>query len=55
MTVSVFVNDMKEIRRKAREHLSSGAVTPNYQGNVEDTDRPLESCGSHGDRMHSPL
>lgn len=37
MTVPGFVNDMKEVRRKAREHLSSGAVTPNYRGQVEDT------------------
>src|SRR5215475_13259261 len=37
MTVPGFVKDMKEVRRKAREHLSSGAVTPNYQGQVEDT------------------
>ena len=36
MTVPGFINDMKEIRRKAREHLSNGAITPNYQGQVED-------------------
>src|SRR5258705_11133004 len=37
MSVPGFVTDMKEIRRKARQHLSAGAVTPNYQGKVEDT------------------
>jgi bacterioferritin len=37
MSVPGFITDMKEIRRKARQHLSGGAVTPNYQGKVEDT------------------
>jgi len=32
-----FVADLKEIRRRAREHLSEGAVTQNYQGNVADS------------------
>ena len=31
-----FVDKIKEIRRKAREHLTKGAVTQNYQGKVED-------------------
>src|SRR5437867_11860089 len=35
MKAGSFLNDMKEIRRKAREHLNEGAVTQNYQGNVE--------------------
>ena len=32
-----FVADLKEIRRQAREHLSEGAVTQNYKGNVADS------------------
>jgi bacterioferritin len=32
-----FLSDIKEIRRRAREHLSEGAVTQNYGGKVEDT------------------
>src|SRR5439155_13149895 len=31
-----FLSDIKEIRRRAREHLSDGAVTQNYGGKVED-------------------
>jgi len=31
-----FVADLKEIRRRAREHLSEGAVTQNYKGNIAD-------------------
>lgn len=30
-----FVADIKEIRRRAREHLDQGAVTKNYGGDVE--------------------
>lgn len=30
-----FVSDLKEIRRRAREHIEKGAVTQNYGGNVE--------------------
>jgi bacterioferritin len=32
-----FVSDVEGIRRKAREHLTAGAVTSNYQGQVEQT------------------
>ena len=32
-----FLTDIKEIRRRARQHLSAGAVTQNYEGKVEDT------------------
>src|SRR6516164_7954351 len=32
-----FLTDIKEIRRRARQHLSEGAVTQNYEGKVEDT------------------
>src|SRR5947199_1684444 len=31
-----FFSDIKEIRRRARQHLSEGAVTQNYGGKVED-------------------
>src|SRR5215470_5331749 len=31
-----FLSDIKEIRRKARQHLGQGAVTHNYGGKVED-------------------
>src|ERR1700747_498556 len=31
-----FLSDIKEIRRRARQHLSEGAVTRNYGGKVED-------------------
>src|ERR1700757_4933171 len=31
-----FLSDIKEIRRRAREHLGEGAVTQNYGGKVED-------------------
>jgi bacterioferritin len=32
-----FVRDVKKIRRRAREHLSAGAVTNNYKGDVGQT------------------
>src|SRR5215470_16339700 len=32
-----FLADMKEIRRRARQHLDEGAVTQNYKGKVEDS------------------
>ena len=31
-----FLSDIKEIRRRAREHLNEGAITKNYGGKVED-------------------
>src|SRR4029434_9390341 len=36
-TSDKFLTDIKEIRRRARQHLSEGAVTQNYEGKVEDT------------------
>lgn len=36
MSSGTFLADMKEIRRRARQHLDEGAVTPNYKGKVED-------------------
>jgi bacterioferritin len=30
-----FVTDVDSIRRRARDHLETGAVTPNYEGDVE--------------------
>src|SRR6478609_692010 len=37
MRTGTFVADMKEIRRKAREHLTEGAITQNYKGKVEES------------------
>jgi bacterioferritin len=37
MTSGNFLSDVEAIRRNAREHLSSGAVTNNYQGEIEQT------------------
>jgi bacterioferritin len=37
MSKGTFLGDMKEIRRRARQHLNDGAVTQNYKGNVEDS------------------
>jgi bacterioferritin len=37
MSSGNFLSDIEAIRRKAREHLSSGAVTNNYQGQLEQT------------------
>lgn len=30
-----FLSDVKELRRRARQHIEKGAVTPGYQGNLE--------------------
>ncbi len=35
-TPGAFLSDMKEIRRRARQHLAQGTVTQNYGGKVED-------------------
>jgi bacterioferritin len=37
MRAGAFVADIKEIRRRAREHLSEGAVTKNYKGSAEES------------------
>src|SRR5215468_4748549 len=37
MRAGTFVADMKEIRRRAREHLAEGAITQNYKGKVEES------------------
>jgi bacterioferritin len=37
MSTGTFLGDMKEIRRRARQHLDDGAVTQNYKGKVEDS------------------
>ena len=36
MSAGTFLADIKEIRRRARQHLAEGAVTQNYKGKVED-------------------
>jgi bacterioferritin (cytochrome b1) len=59
-----FLSDIKEIRRRAREHLSEGAVTKNYGGKVEDArdpttrvllERILAQEEEHANDMHDPL
>src|SRR5215510_14486308 len=37
MTAGRFLADMKETRRRARQHLTEGAITQNYKGKVEDS------------------
>ena len=37
MSAGAFLADVKEIRRRARQHLGEGAVTQNYKGKVEDS------------------
>jgi bacterioferritin len=37
MSTRTFLGDMKEIRRRARQHLDDGAVTQNYNGKVQDS------------------
>jgi bacterioferritin len=39
-----FVSDVAELRRRARAHLEQGAITPNYQGNPDDTVRILNDA-----------
>src|SRR5215472_15025308 len=36
-STGAFLNDMKEIRRRARQHLDEGAITANYKGKVEES------------------
>jgi bacterioferritin len=37
MRAGTFLADMQEIRRRAREHLTEGAITQNYKGKVEES------------------
>src|SRR5215510_10929930 len=37
MGSGTFLTDMKEIRRRARQHLDEGAVTQNYKGKIEES------------------
>src|SRR5262245_7199299 len=37
VSTGTFLTDMKEIRRRARQQLDEGAVTPNYKGKVENS------------------
>ncbi len=39
-----FVTDLKEIQRRAREHVEKGAVTPAYRGEVETAIRLLNEA-----------
>jgi len=46
--------DIKEIRRRARQHLGGGALTQNYGGKVEDAIALLNHALGHGDRVRPP-
>jgi|SRR5215467_12002038 len=37
LSTGTFLADMKEIRRRARQHLDEGAITANYKGKVDDS------------------
>ena len=39
-----FLSDIKEIRRRARQHIEKGAVTDNYKGDLETTLRLLNEA-----------
>src|SRR5512142_3259619 len=39
-----FLSDITEIRRRARQHIEKGAVTPNYQGDIETVLRVLNEA-----------
>jgi bacterioferritin len=39
-----FLSDIQEIRRRAREHVEKGAVTPAYKGDVETTIKLLNEA-----------
>jgi bacterioferritin len=39
-----FLTDIKEIQRRAREHVEKGAVTPDYQGDLELTVKLLNDA-----------
>jgi bacterioferritin len=43
-TPGAFVSDIEAIRKRAREHLEQGAITPNYGGNVETAIRLLNEA-----------
>lgn len=42
--VGSFVLDVEELRRRAREHMEEGAVTSNYEGDVETTVKILNDA-----------
>jgi bacterioferritin len=39
-----FLTDIKELQRRAREHVEKGAVTPNYRGDLETAVRLLNEA-----------
>ncbi len=39
-----FLTDVEEIRRRARQHIENGAVTPDYQGDLETVLRVLNEA-----------
>jgi bacterioferritin len=42
-TTQPFLTDVQELRRRAREHIERGVVTPTYQGDAEQTINILQS------------
>jgi bacterioferritin len=44
MADGTFLSDIQDIRRRAREHIEQGAVTPNYAGDVEMTVKILNEA-----------
>jgi len=54
-----FLSDIKEIRRRAWQHLTAGAITQNYGGNVATTrvllERILAQDADHANDMHDPV
>src|SRR5690242_15188664 len=43
VTEKPFLTDVEELRKRARQSIDKGAVTPNYQGNVQQTIDILQS------------
>ncbi|MGH9359673.1 MAG: bacterioferritin, partial [Terriglobia bacterium] len=39
-----FLTDIEEIRRRAREHMEKGAVTPDYKGDLKTVLRVLNEA-----------
>jgi hypothetical protein len=54
MADTAFLTDVKTLRARARKSLDDGAVTPNYEGDVE---KAIELASRRGDRarLHSAL
>ena len=44
MTEKPFLTDVKELRRRARQHIEDGAVTDSYRGNLETVNKLLNEA-----------